>query len=63
MKTTYTQTECKAIWESIKNNRPTLDEIDDIDAKTPWSNTEPKWWMEMMDFRRNLLSDKMKRII
>lgn len=59
----YTQTECKALWESIKGNRPTLEEIDNIDSKTPWSNIEPKWWLEMMEFRRNLISDKMKRII
>lgn len=56
----YTQTECKALWESIKGNRPTLEEIDNIDSKTPWSNIEPKWWLEMMEVRRELQKAKQK---
>ena len=30
----------------------TLDEIDKIDKKTPWQNTEPKWWLRMMKLRK-----------
>lgn len=56
----YTQPECKALWESIKGNRPTIEEIDNIDSKTPWSNIEPKWWLAMMEVRRQLQKDKQQ---
>lgn len=56
----YTQEECKALWESIKNNRPTLEEINNIDKATPWSNTEPSWWLEMMEVKRQLLKAKQQ---
>lgn len=56
----YTQAECKALWESIKGNRPTLEEIDNIDKMTPWSNIEPKWWLDMMDARKELQKVKQQ---
>jgi len=41
--TAFTQTDCKNIWDSIKNCHPTIDEIDNIDKATPWSEAEPVW--------------------
>lgn len=31
-----------------------LEVIDSIDAKTRWEETEPGWWLDMMDFRTEL---------
>lgn len=29
-------------------------EIGEIDAQTPWSEVEPKWWLEMMEIDKQL---------
>lgn len=42
-----TQLECRAKWEAAKAEF--LSQINDINNETPWSNIEPKWWLEMMD--------------
>jgi hypothetical protein len=31
-----------------------IDEIDEIDDATPFSASEPKWWMEMVQIRREI---------
>jgi hypothetical protein len=42
-------------WEELKaRGNATLSEIDSIDRDTPWAEVEPRWWLEMMDFRRTL---------
>lgn len=33
-----------------------IKEIDDIDNETQWQPTEPKWWVEMMETRRDARS-------
>jgi hypothetical protein len=45
-------------WTELRKIAPTLSDeeviirIDDIDNDTLWQETEPKWWLEMMAFRR-----------
>lgn len=43
-------------WEQLKaRGNVTAEEIDAIDRDTPWAEVEPRWWLEMMDFRRSLV--------
>lgn len=39
-------------WASLKAEM--LAKIEVIDKDTPWSATEPGWWLEMSEFRRLL---------
>lgn len=48
-----TQEECRKEWEDAKC--AFLAKIRQIDNKTMWSETEPKWWLEMMEIERLLL--------
>ncbi len=36
-----------------------LIDIDDLDKQTPWHEFEPRWWLEMMEFRV-LAADSLK---
>jgi hypothetical protein len=49
MKEKMTQSECKE--EFIKLLNHFMARIDEIDKATPWSVSEPDWWMEMMDYK------------
>jgi hypothetical protein len=44
-----TQAECKSKFELACASF--VAEIDEIDADTPWSDTEPYWWLKMMEIR------------
>jgi len=41
-----TQSECRERWLALKAEF--LAEVNKIDNDTPWSNSEPGWWLEMM---------------
>ena len=41
-------------WQMLKAE--TLRKIDEIDRATPWQETEPEWWLRMMDVRELLVS-------
>lgn len=52
-----TQDECRQKWDALKAQ--TIAAIAEIDRETPGSPTsdrEPKWWLEMIDIRKALLS-------
>lgn len=40
----------QSMWMNTK--KELLLSIDIIDKATRWSETEPKWWLEMMDIRK-----------
>ncbi len=42
-------------WKDLKTQ--TLVAIDAIDKATPWQETEPKWWLEMMEVRRKISAE------
>ena len=42
-----------ARWRAVAQDL--LDQIDIIDAATPWAETEPQWWLEMSEIRRQLI--------
>jgi hypothetical protein len=44
-------------WNEIKAD-PTIGQIDDIDKDVQWSETEPAWWLEMMEVRRRLVAER-----
>lgn len=46
----FTQSECRAMF--IEALQQLCREIKSIDDKTPWSEREPKWWLDMMDIDR-----------
>lgn len=56
-----TQEECRAIWLKTRatwdllSREAKLEAIRKIDDMTPWSVTEPKWWLEMMEEKHKLL--------
>lgn len=37
-----------------KQKRELLNKIDAIDDDTPWQEVEPTWWVEMMEFAKQL---------
>ncbi len=39
-------------WEKLKQEF--ILKIKELDDKTPWSETEPKWWLDMMEVRHIL---------
>jgi hypothetical protein len=47
----------KERWEEIKAN-PTVEQIDAINKDTPWTETEPLWWIEMMEVRARLVANR-----
>ena len=59
-----TQDECKQrffeLCEEFSKN------ITEIDNQTPWSETEPSWWLEMREIQKHVLTfttnEKLKRI-
>lgn len=43
-------TEAQRKWEALKaRGSYTIEEIEAVDEETPWADTEPAWWLEMMD--------------
>jgi len=52
-----TQDECKNMWHMLKKNildrspNEFIARIDYINELTPWSEVEPRWWLEMMKVR------------
>jgi hypothetical protein len=38
----------------VKSVKLVMDEIEAIDNATPWQATEPKWWLEMIEYSRHL---------
>ena len=49
----YSQQSNQDAWEQLK--REIIDRIKAIDESTPWSNTEPQWWLEMMSIQKQLI--------
>lgn len=47
-----TQDECRMEWEISRQEF--LDKINQIDNETPFSDTEPKWWLGMAEVRRQI---------
>jgi len=45
---------CKLMWNSLKVD--ILKRIDEIDHETPWTMAEPKWWLDMQQIRREVLT-------
>jgi len=50
MKINKTQDECHKEWNQLRQE--ILIKIEQIDQDTPFSETEPKWWLEMSNVRR-----------
>ena len=56
----YMETKYKELLEKL------LNDIDKLDAETPWQEIEPAWWLQMMDIRAkaqwqiNHLNEKFK---
>jgi hypothetical protein len=42
-----------AQWTALKAEMSAR--IEAIDRATPWAETEPRWWLEMMEVKRHLL--------
>jgi hypothetical protein len=40
-------------WKELK--KLILTEIQSIDSDTPWTETEPKWWLEMSEIERHIM--------
>lgn len=40
-------------WETLRAEM--LRRIDAIDKATPWRETEPRWWLQMMDVRAEMM--------
>lgn len=38
----------------VKSVKPVMEEIGSIDRATHWQETEPQWWLEMMEYSRHL---------
>lgn len=53
-----TQSQCRADFEA--EVRRSLEVVQKIDDETPWSNSEPEWWLELSDLRMTLQSIKTK---
>lgn len=47
-----THTQCKE--KLIDLLKYTLNQIDEIDSETVYSITEPNWWLEMQDLKREI---------
>ena len=50
--------ELKQRWEVARANL--LREISAIDAATPWSSTEPSWWLNMMEAQTYLIRSRQE---
>lgn len=37
-----------------------ISKIDIIDKETPWQNSEPEWWLEMMEIRKKAFDAAQK---
>jgi len=48
-----TQNECKEKWLELRQR--ILDEIKALDKETPWSESEPKWWLEMRQVQKEII--------
>lgn len=48
----------KQQWEKLK--REIKQRIDEIDKETPFSDTEPEWWLEMQTLRRSIQNKTKK---
>jgi hypothetical protein len=50
-----TQAVCRKRWEALKAaGTYTSADLELIDHDTPWSHSEPAWWLEMMDALKEL---------
>jgi hypothetical protein len=64
MKKYPTQEECKTAYLQMLSDWATLSReeklngIKRIDDMTPWSETEPKWWLEMMALQKAVIDSK-----
>jgi hypothetical protein len=50
------RSDCSAAWETLRQEF--IDRVKAIDAATPWSNTEPRWWLEMMDMQTRMIQQQ-----
>lgn len=69
----HTQSECRQMWEEMNQNysfadlaspdlcENILSQIESIDKETPWSEVEPKWWLEMMEVQ-SFVINKLKAL-
>lgn len=47
-------------WETLRAEM--LRRIDAIDKATPWRETEPRWWLQMMDVRAEMLKSPNEKL-
>ena len=46
-------------WQTLRKD--ILTEINKIDKDTPWQETEPEWWLEMMELHRTISASMVKK--
>jgi len=55
-KNDLTQAKMHQKWKKLSQEM--IDKINALDKDTPWSETEPKWWIEMSNVRRALFTSE-----